>query len=74
MGTAVPRARTADVAVLTVIPAELDAARAALGIDDETREKDADGTIYLHGVVRSDLAGRDYSVVLCCIPRRADRG
>jgi hypothetical protein len=53
-----------DVAILTVIPAELDAARAALGIDDRARDKDDDGTVYFHGAARSDIASRDYRVVV----------
>jgi nucleoside phosphorylase len=54
-----------DVAVLTVIPAELEAARAALGL--ATREKGADGTVTFRGAVRSELLQRDYEVVLACI-------
>ena len=49
--------RRADVAVLTVIPAELDAARDALGVDGRARKKDADGSVYFHGRVRSELTG-----------------
>jgi hypothetical protein len=57
-----------DVAILTVIPAELLAARAASGIGDDGREKDEDGgTVYLRGTVRSELAGREYRVVPSCI-------
>jgi nucleoside phosphorylase len=54
--------------ILTVIPAELEAARRVLRIDDDSREKDiADGTVYFHGAVRSELANRDYTVALTCI-------
>jgi hypothetical protein len=54
-----------DVAILTVIPAELLAARAALGIGDDGREKDeGDGTVYLRGAVRSELAGREGVVLI----------
>jgi hypothetical protein len=56
-----------DVAVLTVIPAELEAARLALGLDDRAREKAEDGTNYFHGAVASELTGRDYAVVVACI-------
>ena len=55
------QAEPVDVVVLTVIPAELGAARRALGIGDHGREKDGDGTVYFRGAVHSALAGRDYA-------------
>jgi nucleoside phosphorylase len=57
-----------DVAVLTVIPAELEAARAALAVPDTARIKDEEnGTVYHSAVVRSEIAARDYSILLSCI-------
>jgi len=56
-----------EIVVLTVIPAELEAARRVLQIDDDSREKDPDGTVYFRGAVRSELAGRDYTIALTCI-------
>jgi hypothetical protein len=50
-GTGVP---AADIALLTVIPAELVALRAALGIDDDARDKEEDGTVYFRGAARYD--------------------
>lgn len=52
---------------MTVIPAELEAARRVLRIDDDSREQAADGTVYFRGAVRSELADRDYAVALTCI-------
>jgi len=58
----------ADVIVLTVIPAELAAARDALGIPEQgARTKDNDGTVYFHGAVRSALTSGPLRVVLACI-------
>jgi hypothetical protein len=51
-------AETVDVVILTVILAELDAARRVLQIDDLDREKDTDGTVYFRGAVRSKLTGQ----------------
>lgn len=56
-----------DVAILTVIPAELRAALAALAIPDDAWEKDSHGTIYYHATVRSALQSHDYRVILTCI-------
>jgi len=56
-----------DIVVLTVMPVELEAARRALQIDDASRKKEADGTVYLRGTVRSELAGREYAIALTCI-------
>jgi nucleoside phosphorylase len=56
-----------DVVILTVIPAELEAARRVLRIDDDSREKDADGTVYFRGAVCSELGNRDYTIALTCI-------
>ncbi len=58
-----------DVAILTVIPPELFAARDALGIAEDARSKDEAGTVSYRGKVRSALARRDYEVVLTCIGR-----
>jgi nucleoside phosphorylase len=66
-GTVRTPAETVDVVILTVIPAELDAARRVLKIDDLDREKDTDGTVYFRGAVRSELTGRDYAIALGCI-------
>lgn len=57
----------AHVAVLTVIAAELDAARAALGATDADRIPQADGTVYFRGRVHSELHQGPYEVVLGCI-------
>jgi predicted nucleotidyltransferase len=51
---------------LTVIPAELEAARRVLQIDDDSREKDPDGTVYFRGAVRSERAHRDHAIALTC--------
>ncbi len=68
LGSARTQSDPVDVVILTVIPAELDAARRVLQIDDAGREKaPGDGTVYFRGVVRSELANRDYTVVLTCI-------
>ena len=57
-----------DVAILTVIPAELFAALDALGISSESaRERSADGTVYYRGAIRSELRHRDYRLVVTCI-------
>lgn len=56
-----------DVGILTVIPAELRAARAALSGALTKRESDADGTVYWHGTIRSELQQRDVRIVLTCI-------
>jgi len=56
-----------DIGILTVIPAELTAARETLGIRITDRIKDADGTIFYHGTIRSTLKSCDYSIVLSCI-------
>lgn len=55
-----------DVAILTVIPDELNAARSTLGIEASSRER-VGGSIYYHGTVESTLKHRSYSVVLGCI-------
>lgn len=59
----------ADVAILTVIAPELDAARAALGLDpDKSRRKDKfSGTVFLEGSVFSNRSKRDVRVVLACV-------
>lgn len=62
-----PGSGPVDVAVLTVIPAELEAARLALGIGDAAPVKAEDGTSEFHATVRSELTGRGYHVVLACI-------
>jgi nucleoside phosphorylase len=63
-----------DVAVLTVIRPELLAARDALGFSEGGRVKDGDGTVYFRGAVRSELRGRDYSVVLTCVGAAGNPG
>jgi nucleoside phosphorylase len=60
-------AEPADVVVLTVIQAELFAGLDALGIPESAREKDAAGTIYYRGAIRSALARRDLRVAVTCI-------
>jgi nucleoside phosphorylase len=67
-------AEAVDVVVLTVIPAELDAARRVLQIDDLDREKDTDGTVYFRGAVRSALTDRDYTIALGCIGSAGNPG
>jgi len=56
---------TAEIVVVTVIPAEFWAACQVLGFAE--REKDQDGTVYLRGTVHSELARRDYTVALTCV-------
>ncbi|HYH94922.1 tetratricopeptide repeat protein, partial [Hyalangium sp.] len=58
-----------DVAILTVIPAELIAVRKALGIPEDARFEDEKGTIGYRGRLHSALARRDYEVVLTCMGR-----
>jgi serine/threonine protein kinase/nucleoside phosphorylase len=60
-------AHGSDVAIMTVIPPELFAALAALGISDSQREKDAQGTVFFRGSLRSQLTGRDYRLVVTCV-------
>lgn len=66
MGRPTP-ARHADIAILTVIPPELNAARAALRVEPSARRKDEDGTVYYQGVIHSDLTDREYTFVLGCL-------
>ena len=61
-----PKPQSVDVAVITVIPAELDALRRVLALEDEARFK-YEGRIYWFGSIRSDLRGRGFSVALTCI-------
>lgn len=56
-----------DVAVVTVIPAELRAALLALGLDRSAPVKTPGGTNVFHGAVRSERMGRDLSIVVSCI-------
>lgn len=56
-----------DVAILTVIQTELFAVLDALGISSSAREKDAQGTVYFRGSLRSALSQRDYSLLVTCI-------
>jgi nucleoside phosphorylase len=58
---------TTDVAILTVIPAELHAALAAFGIPEENRRKDKSGTVYYYGQLTSALCRRSFSVMIGCI-------
>ncbi|HWO20125.1 MAG TPA: 5'-methylthioadenosine/S-adenosylhomocysteine nucleosidase [Kofleriaceae bacterium] len=53
--------------ILTVIPAEMEAARRVLQLDEGSREEDPDGTVYFRGTVRSELVRRDYAIALTCI-------
>jgi len=66
-------AETVDVVILTVIPAELDAARRVLQIDDLDREKDTDGTVYFRvlpaGVLRATGESADARVQVDVEPR-----
>ncbi len=63
-----------DVVILTVISAEFEAARRVLQIDDGSREKDLDGTVYFRGAVPSELAKRDYAIALTCISGAGNPG
>jgi nucleoside phosphorylase len=63
---AMPEGKT-DVAILTVIPAELHAAVSALGLPAASRRKDGFGTVYFHGQIASELCSRSFSVVVGCI-------
>lgn len=58
-----------EVVILTVIPAEFEAARRVLQLGDNSWEKAPDGTIYFRGTVRSELVGRDYTIALPRAPR-----
>ncbi|RKH55177.1 protein kinase domain-containing protein [Corallococcus llansteffanensis] len=60
-------AHSSDVAIMTVIQPELFAALEALGIPDSKREKDAQGTVFFRGSLRSRLTGRDYRLVVTCV-------
>ncbi len=55
----------ADVGILTVIPAELKAVRAALGIN--AKEKDAEGTTFWRCTLASQALGRPLEIVAGCI-------
>lgn len=66
--TAEPPAPTkVDIGILTVIPPELEAVRDVLGNLHRSDGGGLDGTIYLHGKVRSELRKCDYTVVLAGI-------
>ena len=56
-----------DIVILTVISAEFEAARRVFQIKDDDRRKAPDGTVYFRGVIRSERAQRDYTLVLTCI-------
>lgn len=73
-GSAQVQDEVVDVVILTVIPAELEAARRVLQLDNDSREKDPDGTVYFRGAVRSELARRDYAIVLTCIGSAGNSG
>jgi serine/threonine protein kinase/nucleoside phosphorylase len=60
-------AHGSDVAILTVIQPELFAALEALRIPGSQREKDAQGTVFFRGSLRSHLTGRDYRLVVTCV-------
>lgn len=55
-----------DIGILTVIPAELDAALRVLDLKRCPKDEDT-GTIYWEGSVHSELTGHDHRVVLSCI-------
>jgi nucleoside phosphorylase len=57
----------ADVAILTVIPAELHAALAVFDIPETSRQKDGIGTVSYHGQIFSKLGNRSLSVAIGCI-------
>ncbi|NES25369.1 MAG: hypothetical protein F6K41_42345, partial [Symploca sp. SIO3E6] len=62
--------RKVDIVVLTVIPQELAAVKAALGIRDipDNRSRtEASETIYLQGELFSELTQRSYDLALGCI-------
>lgn len=66
--TASTNSTPADVAILTVIPPELDAMRLGLGLDpDKDRYKGPTGTVFLEGSVRSKRSGGNVRVVLACV-------
>lgn len=56
----------ADIGILTVIPAELDAALKVLDLKRCPKDEDS-GTIYWEGSAHSELTGQDYRVVFSCI-------
>ncbi|WP_437938840.1 protein kinase domain-containing protein [Sorangium sp. So ce341] len=56
-----------DVIVVTIIPPELRAAVAALGLREADREADAAGTIYYRGAVRSAQSGQELQVAVTCV-------
>src|SRR6266487_1750701 len=56
-----------DVAILTVIPPELGAARAGLHVSRDAGKKDDDGSIYYRAAIHSELKKRAYQFILTCI-------
>ncbi|WAM24885.1 protein kinase domain-containing protein [Myxococcus sp. NMCA1] len=56
-----------DVAIVTVIQPELFAVLETLDIPESQREKDARGTVYFRGSLRSQITRRDYRLVVTCI-------
>ncbi len=73
-GSAPQQGGPVEVVILTVIPAELEAARRVLRVGEASREKDPDGTVYFRGAVRSELADRDYAIALTCIGAAGNAG
>jgi nucleoside phosphorylase len=63
-----------DIVVLTVIPPELEAARLALGVETQRPVAAEDGTAEFQAVVRSEVVGRDYRLVLACIGAAGNSG
>ena len=55
-----------DIAVITVIQAELDALRRVLALDDAARSK-YEGRVYWSGSIRSALQRREFTYALTCI-------
>lgn len=60
--------RTCDIGILTVISEELHAIKKALGSNLQT-EKHQDGTIYLHGRIRSAVTDSYYTVTVAALGR-----
>lgn len=64
----------AEIAILTVIPDELNAARKAININLEQRVKMLDGTVCYHGTIPTKLLNSSYRIVLTCIGGAGNSG
>lgn len=64
----------AEIAILTVIPTELHAARKAININLRQRVKMPDGTVYYHGAIPTKLLNSSYRIVLTCIGGAGNSG